>query len=199
VAVALGGWKALRWSWQPILFLGFMAPLPYRLQNTLGGSLQAIATRIGTYALQVFGVPAISEGNVILVNDVKIGIVEACSGLGMLVTFFALAAALVFLLRSLEPWLKCVIVLSAPPVAILANVIRITVTGFLYSISRDDWAHRVFHDGAGWLMMPLAIGMLFAEIHILKKLIIDRPTRSMPKAVAVVPGLRRKQKSPVVR
>lgn len=192
--LAMGGWTALRWSWQPILFLAFMAPLPFRVQNALGGSLQSVATKISTFALQTVGIGAISEGNVILVGDVKIGIVEACSGLGMLVTFFALATGLVFVYRSMETWLKWLIVISAAPVAVLANVIRITITGYLYSIAKNDWAKIVFHDIAGWLMMPLAIGILFAEIHVLKKLIIERPTESLPKAAAdyLMAGKRKK-------
>ena len=172
-----------------------MAPLPFRVQNALGGSLQSIATRISTFALQTVGIGAISEGNVILVNDVKIGIVEACSGLGMLVTFFALAMGLVFVYRSLETWLKWVIVISAAPVAVIANVTRITITGFLYSIAKEEWAKIVFHDIAGWLMMPLAIGILFAEIHVLKKLIVEKPSQSLPAAAAeyLLAGKRKKK------
>ena len=43
--------------------------------------------------MQTLGRPALAEGNVILLNDVELGIVEACSGLRMLVVFFALSTA----------------------------------------------------------------------------------------------------------
>lgn len=33
MALALGGWKALRWSWPSILMLIFMIPLPHFLQE----------------------------------------------------------------------------------------------------------------------------------------------------------------------
>jgi exosortase len=192
LAVVVGGWPMLRWSWQPILFLGFMAPLPYRFQTALGGALQQLATKMSTYILQVFGVAAISEGNVILINDVRIGIVEACSGLGMLVTFFALSAAVALLMRDSERWLRLVIVVSAAPVAVFANVARISVTGYLYSISQEHLAKVVFHDVAGWLMMPLAVVMLLAEIHVLKRLVIDRPANGDGSSPSVwIPGLKR--------
>src|SRR5262249_32600753 len=161
-------------SWQAILFLGFMIPLPYRFQIALGGGLQRTATQISTFALQTFGTPALSEGNVILINDVKIGVVEACSGLGMLMTFFALAMAIALLMRASDLWIRATIVCSAIPVAIFANVTRITVTGLLYTAAQDKLAKLVFHDVAGWLMMPIAVGILFAEIHVLSRLIVDR-------------------------
>jgi exosortase len=198
LAVVAGGWPALRWSWQAVLFLGFMIPLPYRLQTALGGALQTIATKLSTYALLTFGAPAISEGNVILLNDVKIGIVEACSGLGMLVTFVALATAVALLMRSSELWLRIAVVLSALPVAVLANVTRITVTGLLFNAAQDHLAQVVFHDVAGWLMMPLALLMLFAEVYVLKRLIIDRPARRL--GTGGLPGLAfAKKPTPAIR
>jgi exosortase/archaeosortase family protein len=58
---------------------------------------------------------------------------------------------------------------------VAANVVRITVTGALYESSRSDLAKVVFHDVAGWLMMPLALVMLFAELEILRRVIIVKP------------------------
>ena len=36
---------------------------------------------VGTYALQTAGFAAVAEGNVIIVGDLHIGVLEACSGL----------------------------------------------------------------------------------------------------------------------
>src|SRR6266404_576512 len=181
LAVAWGGWPALRWSWPAVAFLGFMIPLPFRFQTALGGELQRLATLMSTYALQTFGAPAISEGNLILLNDVKIGIVEACSGLGMMVTFFAISVAVAMLLQSKEWWLRLILVLSAVPVAVLANVARITITGLLYNAAQDRLARIVFHDAAGLLMMPLAVAVLFGEMYLLERLIVNRPSDSGPR------------------
>ena len=55
-------------------------------------------------------------------------------------------------------WERTLIFLSAIPIAIAVNVLRITSTGIAYSIAGEvsDWVHYVFHDNAGLLMMPLA-------------------------------------------
>jgi exosortase len=179
LAAAAGGRRALVWSGPAILFLAFMLPLPHRVQLMLGGTLQRVATATSTYALQTLGVPAVSEGNVILLTDARLGVVEACNGLSMLMTFFALATAVAILARRTLAE-KIVIVASAVPIAVLANVVRITVTGLLYEASRGDVARMVFHDLAGWLMMPLALGMLFVELFILGRVLVPvggSPTR----------------------
>jgi exosortase len=179
LAAAAGGRRSLVWSAPAILFLVFMLPLPYRFQTMLGGSLQRVATIASTYALQTLGVPAVAEGNVILLTNTRLGVIEACNGLSMLLTFFALATAVAILAqRTLAE--KVVVFLSAVPIAILANVARITATGLLYEGSHDRLARVVFHDMAGWLMMPLALGMLFVVLFVLGRTIV--PDSAQPPA-----------------
>ena len=159
LACAIGGRTGWRWAWPAVLFLAFMIPLPFRFQFMLGSNLQSIATYLSTYLLQTVGVPAISEGNVILLTEARLGVVEACSGLSMLVTFFALAIGFALLIE--RHWLYAVaMVLAAAPIAVGANVIRITVTGLLFEANQNEMARVVFHDVAGWLMMPLGVGFL---------------------------------------
>jgi len=166
VAATAGGRRALIWAGPSILFLAFMMPLPYRFQTMLGGTLQRIATATSAYVLQTLGVPAVTEGNVILLTNTRLGVVEACNGLSMLYTFFALATAVAILSQRSLPE-KVAVFFSAIPISILANVVRITVTGLLCEASQDQLAQTVFHDLAGWLMMPLALGMLMVELFVL--------------------------------
>ncbi len=172
IVVAIGGRRVLLWAAPGLLFLLFVIPLPYRIQSMLAGTLQRTATIASTYVLQTVGVPAVSEGNIILLTHDRLGIVEACNGLTMLVTFFALATAVALLVkRSFVE--RLLIVASAVPIAVAANVARISLTGVLFEAQQGDWAHRLFHDLAGWFMMPLAIGMLLVELYILKKSLVD--------------------------
>src|SRR5207245_3042137 len=157
-SLLLCGWPGLRWSWPAIGFLFFMVSLPYRVETGLSRPLQQIATVAATYALQTLGQPALSEGNIIIVNQARVGVEEACNGLGMLLVFFALTTGVVILIqRSLLD--KLVLLLTTAPIAVLVNVIRITVTGVLYETAGSQWADLVFHDLAGWLMMPMALGI----------------------------------------
>jgi len=183
VWMMIGGIGAWRWSWPAIGFLIFMIPLPYRFSGELAGPLQRFATIVSTFLLQTVGVPALAEGNVILLTEVEIGVVEACSGLRMMVIFFALSTAVALLLRR-PLWERAVVVLSAVPIALACNVIRITGTGLLHELVSSEVANAVFHDLAGWLMMPMALAMLWVELQLLQRLLIE-PVR--PSSARIEP------------
>jgi exosortase len=172
VVLTLGGWAAWRWAWPAVGFLIFMIPLPYRLEVSLAAPLQRIATMSSTFLLQTFGLPAVAEGNVILLSEARIGIVEACSGLRMLVVFFALSSAVALMIHR-PIWERLLIVASAVPLALVVNVMRITVTGFLHEKVSSNVANAVFHDFAGWLMMPAALAMLWLELTYLRHLLLE--------------------------
>jgi len=171
LCLVVGGSAALRWSWPALAFLVFMLPLPFIVETALAHPLQRMATTACTYLLQTLGFPALGEGNVIYIDDVKLGVVGACSGLGMLMTFFALSTAVaVVVQRRLAD--KLVIAISAIPIAVIANVARITATGIVHY----EWGQQagsLLHDWAGWLMMPLALGLLWLELQYLDRLLLE--------------------------
>jgi exosortase len=184
VVVLVGGAPLLGWSWPALVVLVFLLPLPYGLEITLGAPLQQLATLAGTYALQTFGYPAISEGNVILIDDYRIGVMDACNGLGMLVAFFALSTTVALIIqRSLTD--RLVIFFSAIPVGVLMNLLRIAATGVAFPLFGRRAADVLFHDLAGWLMMPLALAVLWVELRFLKHLFVTREYRGpLPLAYA---------------
>jgi exosortase len=172
ITVLVGGWAALRWAWPAIAFLIFMIPLPYRVENALGPALQSLATWASTFALQTMGFMAFAEGNVIQLNDAKIGVVEACSGLSMVITFIALSVGMALVMK--RPVLdRFVVVLSAIPVALVANIARIALTGVLHVTIGGSTADHFYHDLAGWVMIPFAVALYWCEIWILSHLLIE--------------------------
>ncbi len=203
----IGGWRALHWSWPAIAFLVFMVPLPEGVSILLRDPLQRIGTISSVFIIQTLGIPATAQGNVIHLTEGQLGVVEACSGLRMLMLFFAVCIGAAFILR--QPWWeKVVVVLSAVPIAIAANVFRITVTAVLHDLVSTELADKVFHDFAGLMMMPVAIAMLSAELWLISNLVIEpsdhRPLRDIgghgrargagrashaPAATALVMGL----------
>jgi exosortase len=172
VAMVLGGWPALRWSWPSIMFLIFMIPLPWSVENALGPPLQWLATLASTFTLQTLGFMAFAEGNVIQLNDAKIGVVEACSGLSMVITFIALSVGMALVVK--RPILdRIVLVLSAIPVALLANIARITLTGVLHETMGGQIADKFYHDLAGWVMIPFALVLYWCEIWIFSHILVE--------------------------
>jgi len=172
IALLLGGRRIWEWGWPSIGFLAFMIPLPWRVENALGPPLQSIATSVSTYLLQTLGFMAFSEGYVIQLNEARIGVVEACSGLSMLITFVALSTAAALVVK--RPLLdRIILVASSIPVALLANIARITLTGVLHDSIGDHLAFKFYHDMAGWLMIPLALILYWFVIWILSRLLIE--------------------------
>ncbi len=177
IALCLGGWRALHWSWPAILFLEFMVPLPARVSELAALPLQTLATRVTAYVLQTLGVPAIRIGNVIQLSDPssKLDVERACSGLNMLTLFVAISVGAVFVIEA-KWWEKAVIVASSIPIAIIANVLRITLKGAFQewiSVAAGNWVH----DYAGWIMMPLAMLMLWGEMTLISRLIVEVPSK----------------------
>jgi exosortase len=196
VFLLVGGRAALRWAWPAVLFLAFMVPLPFRLASALSGPLQELATVVSTFVMQTLGLPALSEGNVILIDEHQIGVVEACNGLNMLMVFFALATAVAIVTR--RPWVdKLIILASAAPIAVVSNIARVTVTGILFQAVDSETANHFFHDVAGWLMMPLALALLGLELKLLSWLLVAAPARA-PR-VAPPPAPRRAGAARAVR
>ena len=194
VFLMIGGWRTFRWAWAPIAFLIFMYPLPDEATRYLLGPMQTLATIVSTYALQTLGLDAYREGNQIIINDMHLGVVDACSGLRMLTIFVAISVALV-MLGEREWWANLVIIGSAIPIALIVNSIRITVTGVLYQMASSEFAEMVFHDLAGWVMMPMALGMLFLLQQILANLFVSEDTEVKPIVAGQRPESRPAQPS----
>lgn len=181
VFLLAGGWGMFRWAWAPVAFLIFMYPLPDEATRYLLGPLQTLATMVSTYALQTLGFDAYREGNQIVLGEMHLGVVDACSGLRMLTIFIALSVALA-LVGDREWWENAVILGSAIPIALIVNAVRITVTGVMYTVNADI-AEKIFHDWAGYFMMPMALGLLFVVQQILSMLVIAE--EQAPAVVAV--------------
>jgi len=181
LALAIGGFHFFWWALPSILFLGFMIPLPPIFNAILSGPLQRTATVGSVFLLQLTGLPAVNEGNVILVGDGKpLEVARACNGLSMLLSFATLITATAILCR--RPLLdKIILMLSIVPIAIFSNIIRITLTAYFFQMPQFvekisgllGWKSDDFtHDGAGYLMMPLALVMIFLELKFLDLILV---------------------------
>jgi exosortase len=172
LALALGGWHLLRVGLPAIVFLFFMLPLPPSWNQTLSGPLQGLATNGSVMALQLLGMPVMSEGNVIVIGDNKLEVERACNGLSMLLSFVTLITAMAILVK--RPVVeRVVLLLSAVPIALVSNIIRITVTAVAYHWFGQEVGERAAHSLAGWLMMPLALVMVWIELAIMAWLVVE--------------------------
>ena len=160
--------------WPAILFLVFMFPLPFRIERMLSAPLQLYGAEQAAYYIQIFGIPAVAKGSMILMGDHKLGVAEACSGMRMLTVFVAISAATVIVCKR-SAWEKVIILLSAIPIALICNIGRIVATALAHSWFGQKTADLVFHDLSGWLMMPSAMLLLYLELKLLDWIFVPAP------------------------
>jgi exosortase len=209
IILCIGGVTAWRQTWPAIGFLVFMLPLPYRIESAVAQPLQSGATMASAYVLQVLGFPAYAEGNIIRVRDERVNVAEACNGLSMIMMFAALAAAVAVLSRRPVSD-KVTILLSAVPIALVCNIVRIVTSAVCYvSIGHSVGDLLPFtrglslpngtaidgidlHDVGGYLMVPLALVLLWLELRLIDwLLIIRRPAIERPRPQRQREGLHR--------
>jgi exosortase len=152
----------------PVFYLGFAFPVPKRVDELhVALPLQRIASKISASVIDAVGIPVFREGNVIQIPHVKLCVEEACSGIRSLYSLIALGTFYVFFFEK-RTWEKIVLIASTVPIAVLANVIRISGTGMLVHWVSPAMAKGKIHEYAGVLVFLIGLGLLLLEAAVLR-------------------------------
>ncbi|MDL2274576.1 exosortase/archaeosortase family protein [Desulfosarcina sp. OttesenSCG-928-G10] len=150
------GSRVLKCLSLPVAFLIFMIPLPYTLYDALALPLRSLVSWLATEAMHICGILVLREGNVIILPNITLEVVEACSGMRSLVSLMALGTTYAFL--TLEGmWRKIVLIITTIPIAVITNAVRIFVTGILSRHFGSVAAEGFFHDFAGFSVFAVAL------------------------------------------
>jgi exosortase len=186
----IGGWILLLWGPArarlclfPVAFLLLMIPPPTLIWSTLSVPLQLVASRAAGGLLDVVGLEAVREGNVIHLDTCSLEVARACSGLRSLVTLLAVSALLAegSLLRGRGPErtiTKIALFLLAVPVTIGANGLRVAGTALAVSRFGPEAAEGGAHDAAGLVVFVISLAALFLGRRILAWIDTRRPSPS---------------------
>ncbi len=164
----LAGWKVLRAVSFPLAFLLLMIPIPVIIYNQITFPLQLLASRFATFWLEVAQVPVLREGNVLILPNYSLEVVEACSGIRSLMTLITLAVAYGYLVEPRRS-VRYALVILMIPIAIVSNAIRIMGTGVLTYYFGPKAAEGFFHEFSGWVIFLAALILMFASHSILKR------------------------------
>ncbi|MDQ2975749.1 MAG: exosortase [Acidobacteriota bacterium] len=201
------GFSLLRLLIVPLFLLLLAIPIPSIVFNKIAFPLQLFASRCAVWAMAVFDIPVLRQGNVIELMPLgahetkKLEVVEACSGIRSLMTLVTLAVVFAYfthphtgssgqsgtpqtpasgitgLIRSglsrmttYGFWHSALILLSAIPIAILTNALRVSGTGILARYYGTRVADGFFHSFSGWVIYVVAFLMLFGVGWILDRL-----------------------------
>ncbi|MBD3168162.1 MAG: exosortase [candidate division Zixibacteria bacterium] len=149
------GFNIAKKIWFPIAFMLFMIPIPYTIYYSLTLPMQLFATKVTMFIVKAIGVPATANGNIINLPGYRLEVAEACSGLRSLVSLMALGAlyGYITLKKNYNRWILFILTV---PIAIAANVFRVTVTVIgAYGISREI-AEDFLHELSGMMVFVVS-------------------------------------------
>ncbi len=149
----------------PAAFLIFMIPMPFLTSTSY--HLQNIVTRSSAAITYVLGIPTKITGNQIELSTASFTVGAPCSGISSLISLSALAAILAFLIDG-PFWKRTTLFLSAFPIALMANSLRV---GAILVVA-DRWGSEIaidfFHGFSGILLFLVAIALLFLVVRLLR-------------------------------
>jgi exosortase len=153
------GWKMLRAVAFPLVFLVLMIPLPALLYNQVTFPLQLLASRLASNSLELFGVPVLREGNVLVLPNYSLEVVEACSGIRSLMSLIALAVAYGYFVEK-RLWARITLVVLMVPIAVASNALRVVGAGIVTYFWGPQYAEGFFHFFQGWLIFVSAVACM---------------------------------------
>jgi exosortase len=184
------GFQLLRLLIVPFLLLLLAIPIPAIIFNKVAFPLQLFASRCAVWAMSLFDIPVLRQGNVIELMPLgaretkRLEVVEACSGIRSLMTLVTLAVVFAYFthprggnsgagpgsslasrvasrFKTYGFWRSSLLVFSAVPIAILTNALRVSGTGVLAHYYGTQVADGFFHSFSGWVIYVVAFVMLF--------------------------------------
>ena len=145
----------------PLALVLLTIPIPAIVISRLTLSLQLAASNIAEVTLNALRIPVLREGNVLVLPNAALQVAEACSGIRSLTALITLA--LLVARFSESRWgPRTIIVLSAIPIAVLVNGLRVAaaaIGAYLYGTSAVE---GFVHELLGWLMFLLAFALMAA-------------------------------------
>jgi exosortase len=153
------GWAHLKILAFPLAFLLLMIPIPAIIFNQIAFPLQLLASRFGEAVLKLFQVPVLREGNVMILANTTLAVVEACSGIRSLISLLTLGIVFGYFTDP-RPWARVFIALATVPVAIFANGVRVAGTGLAAHYYGPEAAEGFFHTFSGWIVFLVAFAAL---------------------------------------
>jgi exosortase len=173
IILFLAGWNTLGAVAFPLAFLVLMIPVPAIIYNEITFPLQLLASRWAASILEVIGVPVLRDGNILVLSNYSLEVVEACSGIRSLMSLTALAVAYGYLADT-RRWVRVALVALMVPIALLTNAIRITVAGALAHHFGPAAAEGFLHEFSGWVIFLSAVLLMFLTHRIL--CFFEKPT-----------------------
>jgi exosortase len=143
----------------PLAFLAFALPIPLAFTEQIHWQLRQLVTAGTSQALPLLGIPVFVEGTTLHLPGVWVEIADACSGFSTLYASVAVAALTAYSSNSVRR--RAIVLLSAAPIAIAANLVRV-IALVLLVWWQGAWVLDSFlHPLSGMMTFVLALPVIF--------------------------------------
>lgn len=143
----------------PLAFLAFMLPIPLAITSQLHLVLRQISAAATSVLVPWLGIPVFAEGTTLHIADATLEVADACSGFSTLYAAMTVAFLTAYTCPS---WPRRVLVLAlAAPIAIAANIVRVTLLVFLVNWQGSDVLATSLHTLSGLLTFALSLPVIF--------------------------------------
>jgi len=157
----------------PLGFLLFMVPVPDSILGLVSFPLQMVATKISAWLIQLVSIPVYREGNMLYFVQTQLEVAEACSGIRSIMSLTMLSILLAYM--SQNNWRhKAFLVACAIPVAMLANILRVTGTGILAHFFGDKVARGFLHDFSGFVVFIFGLLVMVSLSRMLESVSLSK-------------------------
>ena len=146
----------------PFFFLLLAIPPPYFLVLPLRLALKGFATRLSADLLLVLGYPAFPEGNILALGEHRLEVADACSGIRSLMAIISTAILFAYLFKA-GPWKCLLLTVTAIPVTVAVNVLRIIVIAVALYTFQVDLTHGAEHELVGFAVFAVSLGLLYGS------------------------------------
>ena len=164
IAVAQQYWglKVVMSLWFPIVYLGFVVPLPGWFLDTITLPLKEFVSEIVTGALAQVGYPVGRMGVTLYIGSYQLLVEDACSGLNSLISLTAIGLFYVYLIRGSNPLYSLLLLTMVIPIAIAANCVRVAALVLITYHFGNAMAQGYLHNFAGMVTFVSALLFIFA-------------------------------------
>jgi exosortase len=141
----------------PLAFLLLMIPVP--LINRLSPALESFTATVSTSVVDLLSIPAVNQGSRIQLQNSSFVVGAACSGLNSIVALATLVVIFVYIVEGSYP-AKIVLLAMSVPIAIVANVFRVSSLLAIAHVFGAEAGMKYFHDYSSPVLFLLAFALL---------------------------------------
>lgn len=174
VALCVGcftiGGRAMLRHLVPLLYLGFLIPVPGWVIDTLTAPLQLLVSHVATGLLSALGYPIERQGVALFIAQYQLLVEDACAGMNSLVGLAAISLFYIYVLHRASLRYAALLVCLILPIAVVVNILRVIALVLITYYFGDAAAQGFLHGTTGLVLFTLALLLMIGIDAILRRL-----------------------------